>query len=528
MFIRRIKKKVKGKTYVSVYLAESYRDENGKVRHRHIANLSKMPQELILKLEKILKEQKYLSLPELNLKQGKSFGAIYVIKQVAKRLGITRALGNEEQGKLALFQIAGRIISQGSRHYLAKEWKNVEAVEEIFGLKEFTHNDLYSNLKWLSENQSQIERKIFRYRNKDKSIKQVFLYDITSSYLEGKYNELAAYGYNRDKKKGKKQIVIGLLTDSEGYPVSVEVFRGNTSDSKTVSGQLEKLKKRFGVERVVFVGDKGMLKSVQIDEITSKEYNWYYLTSISKSQIERLIKEGVFQMELFSEDLIEIENSGVRYILRRNPVRAEQVKKNRDARIDNVKDFINQLNKYLTDHKKSKPEVALRKVREKILAYHLKTIINCDLKGRRLVYSIDEEALEKAERLDGCYVLKTNVSKQDMDKETAHARYKDLSQVEWAFRTLKTGLEHVRPIYVRKSSTTRGHVFVAILAYMIVKYIKDATSNLGYSIKHVINLLDRISYLEYDHENEKIRIIPELTDELQKILKELGIKIKVK
>ena len=219
-----------------------------------------------------------------------------------------------------------------------------------------------------------------------------------------------------------------MLTDSDGYTVSVEVFRGNTSDSKTVSGQLEKLKKRFGVERVVFVGDKGMLKSVQIDEITSKDYNWYYLTSISKSQIERLIKEGVFQMELFSEDLIEIENLGVRYILRRNPVRAEQVKKNRDARIDKVKDFINQLNKYLTEHNKSKPEVALRRVREKILAYHLKNIINCDLKGRRLVYSIDEEALEKAERLDGCYVLKTNVSKQDMDKETAHARYKDLSK----------------------------------------------------------------------------------------------------
>ena len=321
MFIQKIHKKTKTKTYTSVVLMENYR-EGKKVKHRIISNLSKWPKELIAGLDAILKGRKITTIDDLELSLGKSFGGILAVSEIAKRLGIKQALGNSKQAKLALFQIAGRIISQGSRNYLANQWAKSQAIEKIFKLNNFTEDPLYANLAWLSKNQRTIERKLYEYRNKRKPTKEIFLYDVTSSYLEGDKNELGAFGYNRDKKKGKKQIVIGLLTDKEGYPLSVEVFKGNTGDTKTVSSQLEKLKDNFGVERVIFVGDKGMVKSAQIEEITSSQYKWNYLTTITKQQIRTLLDENIIELELFDKDIIEVKAKGnTRYILRRKDIK---------------------------------------------------------------------------------------------------------------------------------------------------------------------------------------------------------------
>ena len=526
MFIRRINKKYNGKVHTTTYLAESYRDKDGKVRHRHISNISKWPEPMIKSFQKLLKGEKIVTLADLDFSQGGSFGAIQVISEVAKRIGISRALGYSRQAKLALIQIAGRIITQGSRHYLAKEWQQHQAIEKVFKVNNFTHNDLYENLSWLAENQLKIEQKIFNFRSKEKSIKQIFLYDVTSSYLEGEHNELAAYGYNRDKKKGKKQIVIGLMTDEKGYPITVETFKGNTSDTKTVSNQLIKLKNTFSVERVIFVGDKGMIKTAQIDELTNEEYKWDYLTSITKKEINSLLDKNIIQLELFEDELVEIEQEGIRYILRRNPVRKQEIRNNRADKIKKITNLIEQQNQYLSEHKKAKADVALRRVTEKISALKLTKIISCNLLDRTLSYQIDEEALQKAEKLDGCYVIKTNVAKQYLDKQTAHSRYKDLAQVEYAFRTLKTTLENIRPVYVRTKENTKGHVFVASLAYMIIKYISDATTELGYSKKFIFETLDKINYLQYTYEDRKIEIIPELLAAQTKISEKLNIKLK--
>lgn len=527
MFIRRIHKKTKNKTYTTVYLTESYR-ENGKVKHRHISNLSKWSDEMIDSFEKILKGEKITTIDDLNLSQGKSFGAIQVVSEIAKRLGIKQALGNSEQGKLALFQIAGRIITQGSRNYLANEWANLQSVETVFKTENFNHNDLYKNLNWLSENQNRIEKKIFSHRYKKQTIKNIFLYDVTSSYLEGDKNELAEYGYNRDKKHGKKQIVIGLLTDDYGYPISVEVFKGNTGDTKTVSSQLKKLKENFGVERVVFVGDKGMVKSSQIEEIESDRYKWNYLTTITKEQIRTLISEEVIQLDLFAEKIIEVKSEdNTRYILRRNPMRAKDLKNNRQSKIDKIKAFISEQNIYLNEHKRAEPEVALRKINTLISKLKLKKIVAVTEKKRIITATVDKDALNKAEELDGCYVVKTNVPEEDLDTQTAHDRYKDLADVEFAFRTMKTTLEEIRPIYVRKAENTRGHVFVAMLAYMIIKYITDALAGLGYSRKYIFESLDKINYLQYTHEGKVINIVPVNLLECQKeIIKTLNIQLK--
>ena len=151
-------------------------------------------------------------------------------------------MGNSKQARLAMVQIAGRIIAQQSRNYIANQWVKSQDIEGVFKVSDFNEDSLYSNLDWLSKNQQQqIEKRIFKYRYKNKTVKQMFLYDVTSSYFEGTQNELADYGYNRDKKKGKMQIVVGLMLDNEGYPLTIEVFKGNTSDTKTVSSQLKKL-----------------------------------------------------------------------------------------------------------------------------------------------------------------------------------------------------------------------------------------------------------------------------------------------
>ena len=527
MFIQRIHKKTAKKTYTSVVLMENYR-EGKKVKHRIISNLSKWPPELIAGFEKLLKGEKITTVSDLKLSQGKSAGGIFAVSEIAKRLGIKQALGYSEQSKLALIQIAGRILSQGSRNYIAGEWKQSQATDKVFKISDFDKYDLYKNLDWLCQNQDKIEKKLFAYRNQTGKIKDLFLYDVTSSYLEGSKNELAEYGYNRDKKKGKKQIVIGLLTDNKGYPVSVEVFRGNTGDTKTVSNQLKKLKENFAAERVIFVGDKGMVKSSQIAEIESDEYKWNYLTTITKGQIKKLISQNVLQLDLFAEKIIEVKTEdNTRYILRRNPVRAEELTKNRQSKIDVIKAFVSEQNTYLKEHKKAQTEVALKRIQSKISKLKLKKIIELAEKERLITAAVDAEAQKKAEELDGCYVVKTNVPSEDLDTQTAHDRYKDLAKVEFAFRTMKTTLEEIRPLYLQKESRTRGHVFIVMLAYMIIKYITDKLAKLDYSRKFIFESLDKINYLQYTYEKEILNIIPQnLLSHQEEIINGLNLKLK--
>jgi hypothetical protein len=257
-----------GKSYRSIWLKESYR-EDGKVKSRYILNLKNWPDEAINALQLALDSEnttktsyehhsisdKTASIQiypqQTSLEQGLSVGALFTVHQIASRLGIPAVLGNDIHGKLALWQVYARVLEQGSR-LSAVRMANLHAAASILQLEQsFTENDLYDNLKWLDQNQKLIEDKLFthRYRNKN-TAPNLFLYDVTSSYLEGEQNELAQFGYNRDKKKGKLQIIIGLLCDNDGIPVSIEVFEGNTQDPQTVLSQIKKVHERFGCKKL--------------------------------------------------------------------------------------------------------------------------------------------------------------------------------------------------------------------------------------------------------------------------------------
>jgi transposase len=485
------------KTYRRVLLRNSYR-VNGKVCHDTIANLSHCSEEEIKALKLAFQYKNNLS--KLNnigrgmrIKQGLCFGATWVLMQIAKRLGIQKIIGKGRQSKLVLWLVISSVIAQGSRLSAVRLAKQ-HAACDILGIKEsFNEDDLYKAMDWLEPQQKDFENRLFEFRH-GANKPNFYLYDVTSSYLEGGQNELGDYGYNRDKKVSKKQIVIGLMTDDEGYPIAIEVFRGNTRDPKTVPNQIRKMADRFGVKEVTFIGDRGMVKSTQITELTEENFN--YITAITKPQIETLIKNKILQIDLFDDKLAEISENGIRYILRRNPIRAREIKEIRESKLSKLKEAIQKKNSYLQKHPRASVVTAINKIMEKANQLRIEKWINIKTIERILKIEINTAKKEELSRLDGCYVIKTNLGSDKIGAKEIHSRYKDLAEVEWAFRTMKTTLLEVRPVYVRRADRTRAHVFIIMLAYMLIHNLRKLWRDVELTTEECITELASICSVE--------------------------------
>ena len=499
--------------YTRILLRDSYRI-NGKNRHHTILNLTDWLEKDIEALEFALKNQKTLgglvNQKDISLKQGKSIGALHVLNEIAIRIGLPAALGNDREGKLALWQIIARTIDQGSR-LSAVRLAETMAVGPILGLDAFSEDCLYQNLDWLCEHQRQIEDRLFQAKYKGHKPK-LFLYDVTSSYFEGDQNELAAFGYNRDKKRGKKQIVIGLLCDEEGDPLSVEVFPGNTSDTKTVSSQLQKISERFGGADITLVGDRGMIKGPQIKEMAGK---FHYITAITKPQVDKLLTEGTLQMELFDENIAEVETpEGLRYVCRRNPVRAAETALGRSQKIQTVDEFLVKENAYLQLHPHAVLDKAVARVAAKVKKLSLSDIVAISCKDRRLERVIDQEKLYELAIFDGCYAIKTNVPSGQVNAQTIYDRYKDLAKVESAFRTMKTGHLEIRPIFLRKEERTRAHAFVTMLSYKLVRQLSLAWQEVNMTVQEGLNSLQTLCITDVMINGAyKFSVVPEPRDD---------------
>lgn len=485
-----------GKTYTSIYLRESFRD-GPHVRKRDIANLTHCDPREIAAIELALQHKGDLSvlasLDQVQLLQGPSVGAVWTLFQTARHLGLDSTLGSDFAGRLALWQVLARVLDQGSR-LSAVRLAQVHAATDVLGMRRgFDENDLYANLTWLSQHQESIEKQLFTARRGTRK-PDLFLYDVTSSYLEGDDNALGAYGYNRDGKKGKKQIVIGLLCDEQGEPVSTEVFRGNTQDTATFASQVKKASQRFACERVTLVGDRGMIKSGQIADLS--QAGFHYITAITKPQIETLLKAGLLQMALFDDTLCEVEEEKVRYILRRNPRRAEELAASRADKQASVETLCQQLNRYLSEHPRAKVATAQKAVRAKIVKLKLESWLQVELEERSLKLTVNQAALDEAARLDGCYVLKTDLPSSAAATQVVHDRYKDLTLVEQAFRTCKTAHLEARPIYVRTEDHTRGHVLTVMLAYLIRRELSRAWTALDTTVEEGLQQLQTLCSTE--------------------------------
>ena len=514
----------------AILLREAYR-EGGKVKNRTLANLSHWQPARIEALRRALRGDFDHAGPETEPTLGPCFGLLYVLKRIADVLGITTALGKTVLGKLALFLVLARLAHQGSR-LSAVRWAQDHAVSEVLGLAQFDEDDLYAALDDLCARQEPIERALYRrYLRQRGEPPRLFLYDVTSSYLEGECNQLGAFGYDRDGKKGKMQIVIGLLTDPQGEPLAVRVFAGNRADPTTVAEQIQITKQQFAVEELVFVGDRGMVKSRGKQAL--EQANLHYITALTDPQIRRLLHEGTLQLGLFNETLCEVENQGVRYVLRRNPAEAAREQHRLQDKLETLAAKIVARNQETKDKSRCQPEAGQRKLQAWIEQHKLSGLVKLQLEDRQLVMERQPTAIEKSLQLAGCYVVTTNVLPQNMSTQEVHDSYLSLQKVERDFRAMKTGLLEVRPIFLRDKNRTRGHVLCCMLALKLSREMERrlrASFGTTDSNPHAITLpdalasLSRLCLLQYGiDEQTTVTKLPQPSTNQKQILAALGV-----
>ena len=501
MYIQYCTSKQNGKSYTYPLLCRKYR-EAGKIKTEVISNLSKFPSEVVLAIKGALHKDKdvLVSLKDIVITNSIDFGFVYVLIMLMKRLRISEVLEKvlgEKSAKLVELMIIGKIITRGSKLAIYNWLKRNEPIGKKLGINitELKLKELYEVLGDLPNVQDKIERKWFQYQ-KGKQ-KRIFLYDITSSYFEGTENALSAFGYNRDGKKGKLQIVIGLITDNEGLPLSIRVFEGNTTDHTTVIEELRKIRKEFGTEDIIFVGDRGMRIRYNLEQMNEHEKEGLgYITALSIDEIRCLLNEDVIQLSLFGKELAEIENSGERYILCNNPELEREKSEKRASLRTRFEDELNEIQlsykkrqfknienvkKLAAGHKNKKLVTTFNekqidsykyRAQKALEHYHMQSFYQITIDKDKFNVEFLLENYSQAKKLDGKYVIVTNVCNEKFTKEQVREEYKKLKHVEHAFRDLKTIELDVRPVFHINEATTRGHVLVAMFAYIIIREIE--------------------------------------------------------
>ena len=517
----------------AILLRESYR-AGGKVRTRTIANLTKWAPERIAAMERLLKGE--FDDWSGELASGEIFGVLFALKQLADQVGLTRVLGTAPESKSNLFLILARIAHGGSR-LSAVRWAQQHAVEDVLGLEEFDEDDLYAALDWLAGQQERIEKALYQaYVKRCGQPPVLVLYDVTSSYFEGECNELGQFGYNRDGKRGKQQIVIGLLTAADGEPLAVRVFEGNTADPSTVASQITLLKEQFGLTEVVMVGDRGMIKAKGKAALSAE--GWRYITALTDAQVRTLLKQGVLQPDLFDDHLCEVEHDGKRLVVRRNEAVRIREERRRADKLKQLQEKITDRNVFVAKSKRADVEKGLAALQRWVKSHKLGKFVTLTLEERVIVCAIDADAKAEDALLDGCYILETDVPAALMDGKTVDARYRDLQHVERNFRTVKTTFLEIRPIFLRKAERTKAHVFVAMLALKITRQFEASlrqtfgttdTDADAITADDALVALGRLTYLySTDRNGDRHVYLPRPDEHQNKILKALGLTFPLK
>lgn len=463
------------------------------VVHQTLANLSQLPAELIDLIDcfcrqgEVKEPGRAIGVAEVAVHVGPCYGVLAGLHALAQELGLVSAVGRESRTqRLALYLVYMRLAHQGSRLSAARASED-HAVREILQVGRFDEDDLYEALDYLEENQTRIEEALQAKCGAARA-GAIFLYDVTSSYFEGQHNELADFGYNRDGKKGKKQMVVGLLTAGDGEPLSIQLYRGNTSDPPTFLDAVEKLKVRFGAQEIALVGDRGMIK--QLGKQALGEAKFRYVSALTDPQIRALLKKGILQMELFDEQPVEVVVPGKRYVLRCNPQTKAREQARRVDQWQRVKAKIVARNQAVEKHPRMKAESSLRQAQSGIKQYRLGGWITVSLEGRQVVWVEDAAALQAEGQLDGCYVVESDLPTEVASTQQVHDRYVGLTELERDFRTIKTGLLELRPVFVRKATRTRGHAVVTLLALKLARALDRRVAPLGLT---VADALDRLA-----------------------------------
>lgn len=541
MYVEEIKKLQGDKIYKTILVRESYRD-NGKVKHRTVANISKLPGEYIRNLKNQMKgECGDFNLSDLKNGRAYEYGASFALKALAKQIGLEQALSTRktEWREDAIAMITGRILYQGSKLSLVNTFKDSalwELAGHAFGMRPDVEKNCYQAMDKLLERKNRIEKKLAQSHLENGCI---VLYDITNFWLEGEYknSELANYGKAKGGKVGYKQIAVGLLTNNEGCPVGVEVFRGNTSDQKTVLDQVKKISKKFGINEVVFTGDRGMLTQKRVDEI--KDTDFKTITALTHTELKFLIKKENIQLNLFDEmNITEVIDSGsnnVRYMLCKNEKEMKKESETRAGMIAKVEELLTQKANVKRKRNVQKVAASVGRIFER---NKIEKFFNWKVKaGGKLSWNIKQEIVAQEKELDGCYVIKTDASRSSIDKNEVVACYKNLQKVEQAFKNMKTVLLELRPVYHKSDERIKAHIFIVMLAYYLqwhaMQKLKPLFDDDGigkeqrWTFEGVIARLKSIQKIENVILNRVVKTnISEPDNEQVKILNLLGVELK--
>lgn len=459
----------------AVLLRESVRD-GSKIRKRTLANLSDWPQPRVDSLRRLLKGETLVSSKDaLLITRSLPHGHVAAVLNTVRSLGIEQLLSRtaSRQRNLVCSMIVARILQPCSKLAMARGLDLDTAsssLGEVLEISRADEDDLYEAMDWLLERQPAIEA---QFASKHLTNGSLVLYDLTSSYFEGRRCPLAKFGHSRDERSGNPQIVYGLLTDAKGCPVAVEVFAGNTADPNTVKDQIEKLRQRFGLERVILVGDRGTLTSARLRDDLQKQPGLEWITALRAPQIQTLAKAGVLQMSLFDQrDLAEITHQdfpGERLIACRNPLLAEERARKRKELLAATEKELIKIQEATQRAKRpfrGKERIALR-VGKVLGRFKMGKHFHCLFEENRFRFEPVQASIDREAELDGVYVIRTNVGAADASSEDAVRYYKELSKVERAFRSLKSVDLKVRPIHHRTENRVRAHVFLCMLAYYV-------------------------------------------------------------
>jgi transposase len=469
----------------AILLRESYRDGD-KFKKRTLANLSDWPAVKIEALRRVLHDEAVAPTDQqaLTLLRSLPHGHVAAALGTLRKLGLVRVLsqgGRQPHREVTLFiaMIVARLIDPASKLATARGLDDETAIcslGQVLELGAVDEQELYETLDWLVGQQERIEESLARRHLQNGTL---VLYDVTSTYFEGRTCPLAKLGYNRDGKRGKLQIVIGLLCTAEGCPVAVEVFEGNVGDPSTLADQISKLKQRFRLERVVLIGDRGLITEARIEE-TVKPAGLNFVTALRAPAIRSLAEVSSIQLSLFDQrDLAEIRSPdypGERLIVCRNLLLAdERARKRSELLAATEKDLLRIQTRVRRAKKplrgKDKIALAVGAVinHYKVAKHFVVTITDDDLTFERKAEQIDAEAA-----LDGIYVLRTDLKPEVLDTTATVRAYKGLASVERAFRSLKTIDLEVRPIHHRRAHRVRAHVLLCMLAYYVEWHMRQA------------------------------------------------------
>jgi transposase len=471
----------------AVLLRESYR-EGTKIRKRTLANLSKLPDTVVDNLKIVLKGGAAIEnlSNSFSVERSLPHGHVAAVLGTIKKLDLHNliAADNSTKRSLVLAMIVARILDPRSKLATARGLNSetcFSSLSEILSLEKADEDDLYLAMDWLAEKQEFIENKLAKRHLIEGTL---VLYDVSSTYFEGTQCPLARYGYNRDKKKGFLQIVFGLLCDKRGCPIAVEVFEGNTPDSTTITTQIEKVRQRFGIEQVVWVGDRGMITNTRIIADFKQVSGLDWITALRAAQIRKLLEQEAVQLSLFDErDLVEFSCSdypGERLIACRNPFLASEKAVTREALLQGTEQELDKIVAATQRHKralKGADQIGLR-VGQVLNCKGVGKYFNITINDESFAYSRNQAVISSESALDGVYIIRTSVKAETLNAAQTVRAYKSLSQVEQAFRSYKTVDLKVRPIYHRLAERVKAHVFLCMLAYYVEWHMRKALSPL--------------------------------------------------